>query len=249
MRLIKSVIISALFLFVGAQTVLAAAKTEFISKNTAEEIASKYVPGQSELLKSELENDRYVFRFYNKNSQEWYKITIEKTKGEIRSFDSCKTLTKGGSQVLLEEEEIRGIVRDEVGENSQLTCSLNSREDLYQYEVSVKGDGFAGKYVIHPESGAILERKITVGKQEEVESLLEDENFDVPLASSVYIGSEKARKAALNKVPGAEVAFCDLEYENGRAIYKGQLKKGCFRYEFSIDAITGTMITWDMQSE
>lgn len=246
MKIIKHMLFAGLFLLMSAHTVLAA---QPVTQKAAEEIAASYVPAQCELLKSEQENNNFVFRFYNKNKQEWYKIALEKEKGKIVTFDSCKTLNKGSATVVLTPEEAQNVVWEENSEADIVTCDLTEKGGVYKYEITFTSDKFYGKFIIHPESGTILEREFFMGKtvlsvsESRVESAGEE-----PTASAVYIGTEKAKKAALNKVPGAEEISCELAYEDGRAVYKGNLKKGCFKYDYTVDALTGTMMKWDMES-
>lgn len=247
MKIIKSMLLTGLLLLMSAQTVFAAPP---ISMNAAEEIAAQYVPGECELLKSEQENNRFIFRFYNKNSQEWYKISLEKQEGKILTFDSCKTLNNGSGNVVMVPEEAQRIVGEEISDSEIVSCDLIESDGNYKYKVIFISGKLRGEYTLHPENGSILERRILLGTLSGSETDTELESTEAQTtASAVYIGSEKAAKAALKKAPGAEVISCELVYDEGRAVYKGGLKKDYFNYEFKVDAITGTMVEWNMENK
>lgn len=59
------------------------------------------------------------------------------------------------------------------------------------------------------------------------------------------ISAEQARKLLLEKVPGAAVKELELDFDDGRLIYEGELRKGNMEYEFEMDADTGAFLEWD----
>lgn len=62
------------------------------------------------------------------------------------------------------------------------------------------------------------------------------------------IGEEKAKQIALDKVEGASaenlVQF-DLDYDDGRWVYEGEIHQGEWEYEFEIDGESGNVIGWE----
>lgn len=63
-----------------------------------------------------------------------------------------------------------------------------------------------------------------------------------------YIGLEKAKAAALNRWPGAEVLELELDEDDGRAVYEGKLVKDGMEAEFDIDAVTGEILKWEEET-
>lgn len=62
------------------------------------------------------------------------------------------------------------------------------------------------------------------------------------------IGEEKARQIALNKVDGAadeDILNFDLDYDDGRWVYEGEIHKGEWEYEFEINGKSGDVISWE----
>lgn len=72
-------------------------------------------------------------------------------------------------------------------------------------------------------------------------------NVDV----NVAINAESAKQIALNKVSGATTSNIyefKLDRDDGRYKYEGKIIYGTFEYEFEIDANTGNVIQWEIES-
>lgn len=66
------------------------------------------------------------------------------------------------------------------------------------------------------------------------------------------IGETKAKQLALAKVDGAteeNIWDFDLDKDNGRVEYEGEIRYGGMEYEFEIDAETGEFIKWQEEKE
>lgn len=60
------------------------------------------------------------------------------------------------------------------------------------------------------------------------------------------ISADKAKSIALAKAPGASVVRCELDYDDGRAVYEIELRSGRTEYDCDIDAKTGAVLDWDV---
>ena len=70
------------------------------------------------------------------------------------------------------------------------------------------------------------------------------------IASNSYIGVNRAMNIALKKVPGANSSHMkkiDLDRENGRMVYEGEIYYNGQEYEFDIDAVTGDIVKWKVE--
>ena len=70
-------------------------------------------------------------------------------------------------------------------------------------------------------------------------------------ASGATIDEATAKQTVLNKVPGATAANIyewKLDFDDGRWEYEGEIRYGTMEYDFTIDANTGAIIEWDMES-
>ena len=69
--------------------------------------------------------------------------------------------------------------------------------------------------------------------------------------AKVRISEAAAQQTALARVPGAAAANIykfKLDFDDGRWEYEGEIRYGTMEYEFTIDANTGAIIEWDMES-
>ena len=69
--------------------------------------------------------------------------------------------------------------------------------------------------------------------------------------SGVKVTEATAKKTALSRVSGAtEKDICEwkLDYDDGRMEYEGKIIYGGMEYEFTINAATGAVTEWDVES-
>jgi len=62
------------------------------------------------------------------------------------------------------------------------------------------------------------------------------------------ISEEKAKKIALGKVDGAsasDIFQFDLDFDDGRWVYEGEIHQGEWEYEFEINAESGDVISFE----
>lgn len=75
------------------------------------------------------------------------------------------------------------------------------------------------------------------------------ENYTIPSTgasqSGNYISREKAQQLAQAKAPNATLIKLEFDFDDGRAIYEGELRDGRMEYDFEIDASTGSFIKWE----
>ena len=69
--------------------------------------------------------------------------------------------------------------------------------------------------------------------------------------SGVKVTEAAAKKTALSRVPGAtekDIYEWKLDYDDGRTEYEGKIIYGGMEYEFTINAATGAVTEWDVES-
>lgn len=69
--------------------------------------------------------------------------------------------------------------------------------------------------------------------------------------ANVKISEAAAKQTALSRIPGATAANIykfKLDFDDGRWEYEGEIRYGTMEYDFTIDAASGNIIEWDMES-
>lgn len=69
--------------------------------------------------------------------------------------------------------------------------------------------------------------------------------------ANVKISEATAKQTALSRIPGATAADIykfKLDFDDGRWEYEGEIRYGTMEYDFTIDAASGNIIEWDMES-
>lgn len=69
--------------------------------------------------------------------------------------------------------------------------------------------------------------------------------------ANVKISEATAKQTALSRIPGATAANIykfKLDFDDGRWEYEGEIRYGTMEYDFTIDAASGNIIEWDMES-
>ncbi len=72
-----------------------------------------------------------------------------------------------------------------------------------------------------------------------------------PQPGTGMISEDQARQAVLDRVPGAPAAAVSLhlDEDDGRMEYEGELKHDGMKYEFKIDAYSGSILEWEAKKQ
>ena len=120
------------------------------------------------------------------------------------------------------------------GQVTFLQVKLDWEDGRQVYEVEFYSGSKEYDYDIDAVSGQILSYDYDM------------ENYTAPSSSNgSYISREKAQQLAQAKAPGAALVKLEFDYDDGRAVYEGELREGRMEYEFEIDASTGNFIKWE----
>lgn len=134
-------------------------------------------------------------------------------------------------------------------EAKNVKCELDRDDGTLHYDVEFDANGCEYDYEIDAGTGKILKSE-------------KEENDDRPVVttkptvqtqsnSEARIGKEKARKIALDhagvKVSEAREVECELDYENGKAVYEVDFESGDYEYSYEIDAATGSVISHEKE--
>ena len=70
----------------------------------------------------------------------------------------------------------------------------------------------------------------------------------IKTSSKKLIGSTKAKEVMLKKVPGAKIVKFELDNDKTPE-YEGELRKGNYEYEISVNAITGKITEFEKDND
>lgn len=99
-------------------------------------------------------------------------------------------------------------------------------------------------------NGAKYDYEVAVATGEIVNSGYEAKTV-VGTGNSATVSEATAKQTALARVSGATAANIykfKLDFDDGRWEYEGEIRYGTMEYDFTIDANTGALLEWDMES-
>lgn len=75
-----------------------------------------------------------------------------------------------------------------------------------------------------------------------------DDDKNATVGAADYIGKTRAGEIALAKVAGAtadNIVKCELDWDDGRAVYEIEIRYKRVEYDAEIDAVTGKILSWE----
>ena len=192
-----------------------------------------------------------------------YDYDIATADGSIVSFDydiegfaapvtaqPAATQAKGSITV----EEAKTIALNHAGLTADAVTFVKAKQDyddgrlVYEIEfVTTSGNGYLEyDYEIDAATGNILSYDY------DAESYTPQPMTTTPsTATGALIDEATAKLTAVNQMPGASTSdICEwkLDYDDGRWEYEGKIIYNQMEFEFTIDAATGAVIEWDVES-
>ena len=58
---------------------------------------------------------------------------------------------------------------------------------------------------------------------------------------------DRAKEIAQGRLPGGRITELELDEDDGRMIYEGEIETNTTEVEFEIDAYTGEVLKWDQE--
>lgn len=220
-----------------ATALIGEAKAKKIALNDAGLSASKVTFLE---IKLDWEKGRQIYdvEFYTDDLE--YDYHIDARTGDVLSYDHDMegNPAPDDTTVSITKDKAKKIALKDAGLSaskvSYIQVKLDWEAGRRVYDVEFYSGNTEYDYVIDAATGDILSFDHDV------------EDLSIP-SSDERISREKAIKLAKAKAPGATLVEIELDFEDGRAIYEGELRDGETEYEFEIDADTGDFIKWDVE--
>lgn len=113
------------------------------------------------------------------------------------------------------------------------------------YDVEFYADGREYDYEILAADGTILSYDYDAEREWNLPASTASSS-----SSGSYIGTEKAKSIVTSRA-GVSGTFRELklDWDDGRAVYEGEMRSGRTEYEFEIDAVSGAILDWDMDRD
>ncbi len=221
---------------------------------TEEETASIRVTAEHDDGKQLLE-----VSFVTQNYEEYeYEILAESGLIYGASYE-YETASEGTGAVTLEQaQEAAAAHAGELADEVTFTKTKTEKDDgrtIHELEFRTQ-DEKKFEYEIDADTGAVLawdyDGKAHLVWMEENQKQDGGEASLSPAEDGPASGLEAAKNAALEKagLSGSEVTWGRVheDYEDGRLVYEGSFVNGTEEYEFEADAVTGEIISWEMES-
>lgn len=202
----------------------------------------------------------YEIKFNTKNY--YGKAEVNPENGSILEIDikvaAQSNNSSNNNTNLLSNDKIKEFAQKYVPGGIITDLDLDTKNKVPVFEIEMYKDGFEYDLEINAKTGeqiSIKKEKDDWGKYnvswdykeyDFSDSFNQNKSSDVNTNSTKKeIGIEKAKEIALNKVPGAYIKKIELDTDDGRLIYEGEMYKDRMEYEFEIDAYTGEILKWE----
>ncbi len=210
-----------------SQVGVADAASKLIGSTKAKEIMLKKVPG-AKIVKFRLDNDKTPeYEGELKKGSYKYEIDVNAKTGKITDYEKEKIKTS--SSKYIGEAKAKEIMLKKVPGAKIVKFKLD-KDDTPEYEGELTKGSYKYEISVNAKTG-----KITEYEKEKVKT-----------SSSKYIGETKAKEIMLKKVPGAKIVKFKLDKDDTPE-YEGELTKGNYKYEISVNAKTGKITDYERE--
>ena len=223
--------------------------SNYIGEAKAKEIALDHAgvkESNATFLQVRLSRDdgrmEYEVEFWSGNTE--YDYDIDALTGDVRSYDRdidgytipSQTGTDIGA------EKAKEIALDHAGVKESETAFLHTERDYDDGRLIYDVEFYAGSveydYEIDASTGTVLSYDYDAERYTPSQSG----------SSGNYIGEARAKEIVRERAGVTDGTFREfkLDYDDGRAIYEGELRSGWREYDFEIDAVTGAVLEWSV---
>lgn len=165
--------------------------------------------------------------------------------GQIDHIESDTRIQIGEDQALEAALNHAGVTATEA---QNVKCELDYDEGNVHYDVEFDANGYEYDYEIDDVNGNVL--KSEKEKDDDVPASQKPAAKPTADAESL-IGKEKAKQIALDhagvKASDAKAVECELDRENGKAVYEVEFDSGEYEYSYEINGSNGKVISHEKE--
>ena len=177
-----------------------------------------------------------------------------RTKKSIRlsdvkiSIEKAKELAFKHSKVIPGEARITKIRLDKENRKSFYEIEFFTEKNKYKYNI----DADTGKILSYSQKvREIVNNTVNTGDSE-ITPVKGNEDGNRILNPSKYLGEEKAGEIVTGRVTGTrkeDIIQLKLDDDGGRIVYEGKMVYQNTEYSFKIDALTGDILSWEVDEK
>lgn len=208
------------------------------SINDAKTEAKKRVSA-AQITEAEMDTEKgatvYEVQMVKKNKE--YNLKFRASDGKLLEYEweIPNTSYSIQNKANIAKNTIKKKALNVVKKGTVTSTRLTIDDGLAEYKVVVKKDNRQYKLLYNAKNGKLLEYEWKL--------------VSSASSSSKNIGTKKAQKIALQKVPGATVTKVEYDKDNGVAVYEIELKKDGFEYDIKIDAKSGKILEFEKEMD
>lgn len=224
-----------------------------LNEDAVKKIVTDEIPDAKNIY-IKLDNDDNLKKYEIKFSTDKYtgSMEINPNTGAIleRKFKFTDNIDINNTSTI-STDRIKEIALAKVPNSIITDIDLERAGNRYTYEIEMYKDGYEYDLIIDAQTEEELYFNSYADSWDDKHKLHwnyeQYSDFNTQPESSQNITLEKAKEIALAKVPDAKIKKLELDIDDGRAIYEGEMYKGNYEYEFEIDASTGKIIKWEQE--
>lgn len=218
-----------------------------ISDSDIKEIVLKEIPA-AEIFSIKLDDDvlkKYKVKFQVESYYGKFEINPEtgiilERKFELKNKYNDIYKNNYNIESYISIDKIKEIVLKEIPNGTIIDIDNENYDSIPSYEIEVNKDGNKYRLVLNALTGEKIYLKSVNDKKHN------DLNKNKHHTDNMNVISiEDAKQIALKRAPNATIKEIELDYDDGMAIYEGEMYERNYEYEFEIDAYTGNIINWE----
>lgn len=248
---IRIALFSVCFLAAGVSGMTISAKAAGISNESqASARAQEKIPGATVTdVDRDHEQGVVVYDVDLVKGNKKYEITYRASDAKIVAY-GWEKISVGASRnkPVISESKCRSLAAGKVKNGTILSVVHKYDDGIEYYKVKMTDANKTYKMEFHARTGALIdyEWKYTImpggGNNNNGNNNNGTNNGN---NNNGYIGLNKAKQIAKDKVPGAVVVKAEFDMDDGVPVYEIELVKGRYEYDVKIHAQTGNILEWD----